>query len=373
MTPNIRIPFIIIVVALVAGILFVMSTKIGMDIFDRMTTTVFQDAEIEQKGGIRMVTAKDIPNADKGFDFSAEIPEGWNAEYVSGSRAINIYDPAMDGNSNLEKSQILVTYFTAPDFLTLSTVNIIERKQLVIHGRPAVSYVIEKKPTVPAFTSQPSWRNVRHTVTDIRSTDAVRSTFYVFAKNPALSPEIFQNMLESVRFGSSAGTSKSVLVEPMEDFAKRVNKKPFGIFITPDNSPTQPERFRGYHTGVDAEIYPGEENANIFVRAAAAGTVAFVQEASGYGGVVVIKHAIAGKEVYGVYGHLRRSSIILNVRDAVKAGDVIGTLGAGGTPETDGERKHLHFGMYQGEVPDVRGYVQTKEELKNWLNPLDFF
>lgn len=40
---------------------------------------------------------------------------------------------------------------------------------------------------------------------------------------------------------------------PIADFEGRITKKPFGIYITPQNSPVQPERFSGYHTGDDAE------------------------------------------------------------------------------------------------------------------------
>jgi hypothetical protein len=37
-------------------------------------------------------------------------------------------------------------------------------------------------------------------------------------------------------------------VAPLDRASGRVTKKPFGIFVTPQNSPVQPERFRGFHT-----------------------------------------------------------------------------------------------------------------------------
>src|SRR5579871_4518385 len=43
------------------------------------------------------------------------------------------------------------------------------------------------------------------------------------------------------------------MVEPAKDFLQRVTKKPFGIYVTPTDSPVQPERFTGYHTGADGE------------------------------------------------------------------------------------------------------------------------
>jgi hypothetical protein len=43
-------------------------------------------------------------------------------------------------------------------------------------------------------------------------------------------------------------------VPPVPGFPEEITKKPFGIFINPETSPVQPERFRGYHTGVDVEV-----------------------------------------------------------------------------------------------------------------------
>ncbi|MEK7636530.1 MAG: M23 family metallopeptidase [Patescibacteria group bacterium] len=189
------------------------------------------------------------------------------------------------------------------------------------------------------------------------------------------------------------------LVEPVENFAKRVFKKPFGILISPENSPISPEKFRGYHTGADAEIFPGEEKKNIFVSAVADGTVISARFAVGYGGLVVIEHEIEElipnktdghnmnkikrEKIYGIYGHIRLSSVIIRPNDQVKAGDIIGVLGEAYSDDAGGERKHLHFGLFsvrngsfvdgQGAIPDIRGYVEKKEELFQWRNPLQFF
>jgi len=51
----------------------------------------------------------------------------------------------------------------------------------------------------------------------------------------------------------------------------------------------------------------------------------------------------------------------------------MGILGDDHSEETDGARKHLHFSIYVGEKMDYHGYIQTQEELSNWLNPLDFY
>jgi hypothetical protein len=52
---------------------------------------------------------------------------------------------------------------------------------------------------------------------------------------------------------SSLAIAPAAFVESVEGFVQRVTKKPFGLYVDPDNSPVQPEMFTGYHTGADAE------------------------------------------------------------------------------------------------------------------------
>jgi hypothetical protein len=56
-----------------------------------------------------------------------------------------------------------------------------------------------------------------------------------------------------------------------------VTKKPFGIRVSPSDSPVQPERFVGYHSGVDFEIKAGEEDQSLPVTAICAGEVKLVE------------------------------------------------------------------------------------------------
>src|SRR5947209_4518700 len=60
---------------------------------------------------------------------------------------------------------------------------------------------------------------------------------------------------------TAPATKASTLHEPVVGFLSRVTKKPFGIYVNPANSPVQPERFSGYHTGADAEY--GEVSADV--------------------------------------------------------------------------------------------------------------
>lgn len=160
------------------------------------------------------------------------------------------------------------------------------------------------------------------------------------------------------------------LIEPVENFLARITKKDFGMYITPETSPIENDRFTGYHTGVDAEF--SDIVGDVPVRAIADGTIISQTWTSGYGGVIVILHVIDGVPTFALYGHLNAASFVTDATQ-VKAGDIIAVLGDDHSQETDGVRKHLHFGLYRGEKMDYRGYVPTEVELKPWLNPLYFF
>jgi len=157
------------------------------------------------------------------------------------------------------------------------------------------------------------------------------------------------------------------IYEPVKYFKQRVTKKPFGIFITPQTSPIQPERFRGYHTGADAEY--SDITTTVPVHATQNGTVVYSGYVSGYGGVIVLTGNINNQTVRFLYGHLNPSQL-LPINTTVSAGQQIGILGKGYSKETDFERRHLHFAIIKGTKIDFRGYVQDKNELVKWLDPL---
>ena len=160
------------------------------------------------------------------------------------------------------------------------------------------------------------------------------------------------------------------VVVPMADFFNRVTKKPFGIYITPKTSPVQPEKFTGYHTGADAETTVAEKDVDIPIFAIAAGRVVLTRHVTGYGGVVMITSVIDGQTITVLYGHLRQTSFKFKLGQTVQAGQQIAALGTGNSTETDGERKHLHLGILNGESTNVKGYVATKSQLSAWLDPV---
>jgi len=151
---------------------------------------------------------------------------------------------------------------------------------------------------------------------------------------------------------------------PIDDFFARITKKPFGIYITPKTSPVQPEKFTGYHTGTDVEY--GDVEADVPVYAIADGKVVVSRTASGYGGVLVLDLRPT-HDFYALYGHVAVSSLP-KVGTIVHKGDVIGRLGHAYSTETDGERKHLHFGIIEHSQPSVAGYVANKSALSGWAD-----
>lgn len=162
---------------------------------------------------------------------------------------------------------------------------------------------------------------------------------------------------------------ENVFQSPLDKANERVTKKPFGIYVTLKNSPIQPERFAGYHTGTDFEIFPEEFDNEIPIKAVCSGKLKIKKYASGYGGLAVQSCKLNEKPIAVIYGHLKLTSISAEIGDDIDSGDAIGILGADKSQETDRERKHLHLGFHDGSDIDIRGYVQKQSELSNWINP----
>lgn len=156
--------------------------------------------------------------------------------------------------------------------------------------------------------------------------------------------------------------------EPISDSLSRITKKPFGIKIDPETSPVQPERFSGYHTGTDFEIFSEEENSEINIFAICQGPLLQKRQVTGYGGVLIQKCTIKNQLTTVIYGHLDLESISKNSGEDLRPGEKIAVLGQGFTSETDNERKHLHLGIHLGESINLLGYVNNPSALNNWLD-----
>jgi murein DD-endopeptidase MepM/ murein hydrolase activator NlpD len=160
-----------------------------------------------------------------------------------------------------------------------------------------------------------------------------------------------------------AAPAEATVVLPIANYVTNRTVKRFGQYVH--------DRFTGYHTGDDVEV--ADKTQPVPVYAIADGKVRLVKWASGYGGVMVVAFQLGGKQINAIYGHLKLSSVTLKVGDPVTQGQTLALLGDDRSHETDGERKHLHFGLYEGTVLKITGYVATKTDLKAWIDPQIFF
>jgi hypothetical protein len=130
-----------------------------------------------------------------------------------------------------------------------------------------------------------------------------------------------------------------------------------------------PERFTGYHTGLDFETTAAEKTTDVQINVICSGKLLQKGYASGYGGYAVQSCTINKQAVTVVYGHLRQSNITPTINQQLTAGDHLALLGTGYSMETDGERKHLHLGIHIGTTINITGYVPSKAQLSGWLDP----
>lgn len=187
---------------------------------------------------------------------------------------------------------------------------------------------------------------------------------------PSSKPNIPQASNPPVSMPVNNPPVSTQFVLPLDQALERVTKKPFGIYITPTNSPVSPEQFKGYHTGVDFETFSNEASATVSVRAICSGTFKLVEYVKGYGGVAVESCELDKKPITVIYGHLNLKSIKVIKNQKITAGEVFAELGKGYSTETDGERKHLHLGIRRGSTISILGYVQAKKDLAAWIDPL---
>ncbi len=186
-------------------------------------------------------------------------------------------------------------------------------------------------------------------------------------------PEVDPAPLAEAAWRAIEIPSAETLFPPIADAAARVTKKPFGIEIHPHTSPVPGDRFNGFHVGVDFETFAHEADIDVPIYAACEGPLLFKNWARGYGGVAVQRCRIEEKEVVVIYGHLKIASVAPKAGQILKPGQRIGVLGAGGTEEADGVRKHLHFGIHESSTStDIRGYVKTEAETAGWLDALEY-
>jgi len=184
--------FIIILLLTVGGVYYILGLA---------SNAPEEVKNIEEQEAVESLLRIYSPEVDLGGnEFALEflIPEGWEVEYNEPSRVLNLFTVAGGGTSDA-RSQIVLSYFDASQFLTLSSVVIHEVVDLTVgkEGYRARRYDIEKKPGATAFQGQPLWREERHAAIDFRAQEG-RTRYYSIAKHPQLDEETFQRVLDSI-------------------------------------------------------------------------------------------------------------------------------------------------------------------------------
>ena len=106
------------------------------------------------------------------------------------------------------------------------------------------------------------------------------------------------------------------------------------------------------------------------VMATADGTVVYFStrpSLSNYGNYIVIRHVVEGIEIYSLYAHLSAVRPGLKIGQAVKAGEVIATMGrTSNTAERIAKwRAHVHFRIERAGQRLVCGLVQKRHSRAN--------
>ncbi len=159
--------------------------------------------------------------------------------------------------------------------------------------------------------------------------------------------------------------------QPLDHATNRPTPLHFGVHVTPDpadNPIDPPERFTGYHAAVDYEVSADELETPTQVYAICRGRIIYSGFAEGYGGLIIQRCTLDGEPISVIYGHLSRTGL-LDEGTTVRSGKPIGYLADARSVDSDGNRKHLHLGIHKGKGLDMRGYVQTEEELAQYVDP----
>ena len=172
---------------------------------------------------------------------------------------------------------------------------------------------------------------------------------------------VSESVMQTVE--TTGGSEETRIVFPVENYREGRWFKTFGEYID--------DRFTGYHVADDVE--PDSLERETPVVSITKGTVARVDFVGGYGGLVVVEHTVDREVITALYGHLDLGSVRFKSGDLVEAGEFIGNLGDDASEETDGERKHLHFGLHEGRSEKINGYEANVSAVRDWINPTDFF
>ncbi len=190
-------------------------------------------------------------------------------------------------------------------------------------------------------------------------------SYFVFSGKP----------IETPGFTSTHQSSNSdALPWPLNDPEKRQVLLKYGMYVTPDpnqNPISPPERFTGYHTGLDIEILPEEKDLSVLVKTICEGKLLYAGVIEGYGGVVIQECMVDNQPSSVLYGHLDPNSFKASVNEeSVTSGTTVAELGDAYTEETGNTRKHLHLGIHKGNHIEFLGYIKDLKDLEEFVDPL---
>jgi murein DD-endopeptidase MepM/ murein hydrolase activator NlpD len=316
------------------------------------------------KSTVKLFSAATIVGSESVFDFSMYIPDSWTVSFDRKYDSLSFIDGAATSNNNSDQTLIFVKFYRSGNIYIPPSFKVLSRQDAQVGDQPGIDATVEKKPNYPALPHEPAWRNGKH---QFLETTGNKAGFYAFARNPMISDSVFHAVMATLDI-----SPKNLLFYPIDNFRQGITKKPFAIFVSPTSSPVYPERFTGYHTGVDIESTITASSNSISVYSIADGLVLESGRLAGYGGYAAIQHQIDGVKILAIYGHLNPKNVMKR-GVIVKAGQIIDNLGKAYSAETDGERQHLHFGLYIGEGVNLAGYVQNIDDLGLWLDPVKFF
>ena len=75
-------------------------------------------------------------------------------------------------------------------------------------------------------------------------------------------------------------------------------------------------RFYGYHSGIDLEVFSDEIDENVPIYALSSGTITFIGTLSGYGGVILEK--LDNENASALYGHVKIQNLSFQKPDLTK-------------------------------------------------------
>lgn len=132
------------------------------------------------------------------------------------------------------------------------------------------------------------------------------------------------------------------------------------------------DKQRNIHLGVDFWADAGEEV--ICPKDAIVHSFSDNQGIGNYGPCIILKHKINGEELFSLYGHLSRESLLsIKVGQLVEKSQVFCELGT--SEENGGYLPHLHFQLiknmenYKGDYPGVCHENNLEFYKNNTLNP----